>query len=100
MRVPFPESSARDPSAFQIARRTVVDVLARISRTPSVPSARADARVLSSGSVPGSTTRYVLPRARQVDDRIHNLLGWAVRIHENDAWDPPHPLALVRGVAP
>ena len=49
---------------------------------------------------PGSTTRYVLPSARQVDDRIYNLLGWTVGIHEGDARDPPHPLALVRGVAP
>ena len=53
--------SPRAPRASRrgsrLRSRTVVDVSPRISRTPSVPSARADARAASSGSAPGSTTR-------------------------------------------
>ena len=45
-----------------------------------LPLRAADARAASSGSAPGSTTTYVLPSARQVEDRIHHLLGRTVGV--------------------
>src|SRR6187431_1253378 len=97
MRVPFPESSAVEPSGFQIAIATDVGERPSTSSTPSVPWASSEA-VASSSGWSGSTTTYVLPSACQVDDVVDHLLAGAVRIDELDSGNATHPLALIRRV--
>ena len=57
IRVPLPESSAREPSGFQMTTWARFPLLHTISRTPSVPAESARACSTSSRVPPGSTRR-------------------------------------------
>src|SRR4051812_18192362 len=84
MRVPLPDISATEPSVFRIVIQTSSPAVRSTSSAPS-----------HSGciSYSPSATRYAFPCACQSDDVIRAL-------DHNEAGDPAHPLALVRGVPP
>src|SRR5438876_6967439 len=97
MRVPLPESSAVDPSGFQITISAQSSPLAVTWRTPSASA--TDART-SSAVRSCSVSRYTLPWASQRENCIGHLVRGSVRRDANEPGDAPHPLPLVAGEAP
>ena len=102
IRVPLPDSSAVDPSGFQITISASRPATATTSRMPSEPptSARTRSGVSGAPSSALSASRYSLPAARQRENVIGHLVGRTVGPHANEAGDPAHPLPLVGGELP
>src|SRR6476646_10262508 len=101
IRVPLPDSSAVEPSGFQITISACAPSTETTSRIPSDPptSARTRSGVSGSPSSARSASRYSLPAARQRENFIRHLVRRPVGSHANEAGDPAHPLALVGGEA-